>query len=117
MGALGSAGLLLTASLIPKIVGHGFADSVNAVRWLAIVPILRAIHQMSGIVLTSAGRQGLRTIAQVTAAGLNFGLNLWLIPHYGWHGAAWASVATDGALALMNWSFLRIAMIRAQILL
>ncbi len=108
MGALGSAALFFMAPLIPKIVGQGFADSVTAVRWLAVIPIFRAIHQMSGIVLTSAGRQGLRTIAQVTAAALNFGLNLWLIPRFGWHGAAWASVATDGALAVMNWTLLKI---------
>jgi hypothetical protein len=29
-----------------------------------------------------------------------------LIPHYGWLGAAWASLATDGLLAAFNWMVL-----------
>jgi len=41
-------------------------------------------------------------------------LNLYLIPHYGWLGAAWASVLTDGLLALLNWLNLRIAVRRAK---
>jgi O-antigen/teichoic acid export membrane protein len=87
---------------------------VSALRWLAIIPVFRSIHQMSGIVLTSCGRQTVRTASQLTAAGLNFGLNLWLIPRFGWHGAAWASIATDGALALMNWSILKVLVMRSS---
>jgi len=30
-------------------------------------------------------------------------LNIYLVPRYSWHGAAWASLATDGALGVMNW--------------
>jgi hypothetical protein len=43
----------------------------------------------------------------VHAATLNFFLNLWLIPTWGWHGAAWSSLCTDAALAAMSWSILR----------
>jgi O-antigen/teichoic acid export membrane protein len=35
-------------------------------------------------------------------AVINFLLNLWWIPAYGWIGAAWSSVASDGLLALIN---------------
>ena len=31
-------------------------------------------------------------------------LNLWLIPAYSWRGAAWASLASDGALAIAIWT-------------
>ena len=113
LGVLASFCLFLGAPIIPKLVGSGFSESVSALRWLAIIPVFRSIHQMSGMVLTSCGRQSVRTASQATAAGLNFGLNLWLIPHFGWHGAAWASVATDGALALMNWSTLKVLVIRS----
>jgi O-antigen/teichoic acid export membrane protein len=113
LGILASLCLFLGAPIIPKLVGSGFSESVNALRWLAIIPVFRSIHQMSGIVLTSAGRQNVRTASQLTAACLNFALNLWLIPHFGWHGAAWASVATDGTLALLNWSALKVLVIRS----
>jgi O-antigen/teichoic acid export membrane protein len=34
---------------------------------------------------------------------LNFVLNWLLIPRFSWQGAAAASLASDGALAAMNW--------------
>jgi O-antigen/teichoic acid export membrane protein len=38
----------------------------------------------------------------LSVAALNFVLNLWLIPAYGWIGAAWSSLASDGLLAVLN---------------
>jgi len=67
---------------------------------------------MTGSALTGAGFQSWRTTAQVIAAVLNLGLNLWLIPRAGWLGAAWASVATDGALAILCWTMLQIKLNR-----
>jgi O-antigen/teichoic acid export membrane protein len=39
-------------------------------------------------------------------AAVNLGLNFWWIPVYGWIGAAWSSVASDGLLGLLNSGFL-----------
>ena len=108
LGALGSAGMFLMAPLLPLAVGRGFAEGVVALRWLCLIPIFRSIHQMTGCALTGAGLQRYRTTTQVAAATLNFFLNLWLIPKWGWHGAAWSSLCTDAALAGMNWGILRI---------
>ena len=94
--------LFLSAPLIPLIVGRGFAESTAALRWLCVIPILRSIHGMTGSVLTSAGLQRYRSLTQIVAAVGNFFLNLWLIPTHGWLGAAWASLATDGGLAVMS---------------
>jgi O-antigen/teichoic acid export membrane protein len=44
----------------------------------------------------------LRTAAQVTVALVNLLLNLWWIPVFGWIGAAWSSLASDGLLAVLN---------------
>jgi O-antigen/teichoic acid export membrane protein len=108
LGVVGSAGMFLAAPLIPLVVGTGFAEGVTALRWLCLIPIFRSIHQMTGCALTGAGLQRYRTGTQVAAATLNLFLNLWLIPKWGWHGAAWSSVCTDTALAGMNWGILRI---------
>jgi len=106
-GMIMSACLFLAAPLIPHIVGHGFADSVRALRWLCLLPALRGLHQLTGSAVTGLGFQRYRTIAQFSAAAVNFGLNLWLIPLHGWVGAAWASLATDGALGVTNWIVVR----------
>ena len=88
--------IYLAAPLIPPVAGPGFANSVVALRWLCIIPILRSIHLTTGSVLTSIGLQRYRAMAQIAVVLLNFCLNLWLIPRFGWHGAAWASLVTDG---------------------
>ncbi|MGD0366284.1 MAG: flippase [Acidobacteriaceae bacterium] len=107
VGLMMSAILFFTAPLIPHLVGRGFAAGVQALRWLCLLPAMRGIHQLTGCALTGMGFQRYRTAAQLSAAGVNLALNLWLIPRYGWHGAAWASLATDGSLAIATWVLLK----------
>jgi O-antigen/teichoic acid export membrane protein len=110
--AIAAVGMFLLAPLIPPIVGKGFTESVSALRWLCLIPVFRSIHGITGGVLTGAGLQRYRTMAQIAAVIINFGLNLWLIPRHGWHGAAWASLATDGLLGVINWCVLEWALSR-----
>jgi O-antigen/teichoic acid export membrane protein len=104
-------GLLMTvvlwgsAPLLPLFIGRGFAESVLALRWLALLPLLRSAHIILGSILTTAGFQHYRTAFQLAIAGFNFMLNLWLIPLHGWRGAVWASLATDGLLGVVYWLF------------
>jgi O-antigen/teichoic acid export membrane protein len=105
-GLLAAAAMFLAAPIIPHIAGRSFANSVPALEWLCLLPVFRSLHLSAGDTLTGAGYQRYRTAAQLCAAGLNFGLNLWLIPAYSWHGAAWASLLTDGGLAAGNWMVL-----------
>lgn len=114
IGVAASVAVFLAAPLIPRILGPGFAESVAAARWLCLIPAFRGVHQMTGSALTGAGLQSYRTNAQLTAAALNFGLNLWLIPRFGWYGAAWSSLATDAALGGMNWGLLQWLILRGQ---
>ena len=50
-----------------------------------------------------AGYKRLRLTVQGIMAAGNFALNLYLIPHYGWRGAAWSSLETDGGMAILMW--------------
>jgi O-antigen/teichoic acid export membrane protein len=97
---LAFAGLYLFAPLFPLVIGKEFERTVEAVRWLALLPLLKTIHYFLSDALACSGYQGLRSAAQVAVAVLNVGLNFWLIPLYSWRGAAWASLASDGALAI-----------------
>lgn len=99
-------GMFLFAPLLPVMTGKSFGEAVVALRWLCLIPVFRSVHQITGSVLTSLGLQRYRTLSQVAAVALNFGLNVWLIPRFGWRGAAWSSLATDGGLGLLNWSLL-----------
>jgi O-antigen/teichoic acid export membrane protein len=102
LGAGIAVSVLLLAPLIPHLVGRDFSGVLAALRWLCWIPLLRGIHRAMGSALTGSGCQYLRTTAQLIVATANLFLNLWLIPMYGWIGAAWSSVASDGFLAVLN---------------
>lgn len=101
-----AVGLFLFAPVVPRIIGPSFANSVIALRWLCLLPLMRSLHLSAGDALTGAGYQRYRTTCQVLAAGLNFSLNLYLIPAYSWRGAIGSSLITDGVLAVANWATL-----------
>ncbi|MGA8035435.1 MAG: flippase [Candidatus Acidiferrales bacterium] len=93
-------GLYVAAPIVPLILGSEYARTVEALRWLALLPFLKAIHYFLADSLTGSGYQRIRTAAQVAVAVFNVLLNLWLIPAYSWRGAAWSSLASDAALAI-----------------
>ena len=103
-----AAVMFLCAPLIPHLVGKGYIGSVSALRWLSLIPLFRSLHLSGGSALTGSGNQKFRTINDVLAALFNVGLNLLLIPRFGWMGAAWASLASDGTLGALNWGTLMI---------
>jgi O-antigen/teichoic acid export membrane protein len=102
--ALAFAGAMaLAAPIIPRLVGPSFDQSVLALRLLCILPVFRSLQLSAGDALTGSGFLRLRLSVQITAAMFNFGINVYLIPRYGWVGAAWSSLATDGLLGVSNW--------------
>jgi O-antigen/teichoic acid export membrane protein len=109
--AVGCA-IALAAPLATVVLGSDYKDTVGALRWLAVAPILQTIYYFGGGVLTGAGFQGSRTAIQVGVAALNIGLCLWLIPAYSWRGAAWATIGCDVALALGFWGI--VALLRSR---
>ncbi len=90
--------VLLGAGLVPIVLGSEYARAVEALRWLAVLPILKAMHYFLADTLTGAGYQAVRTCIQAGVGAFNILINLWLIPAYSWRGAAWASIASDGLL-------------------
>jgi O-antigen/teichoic acid export membrane protein len=103
-------GLLLwvSAPAIPYLLGPGFASSVQALRILCFLPIFRSLQYSAGDALTGSGYQKVRFAVQAGAALFNVAINIYLIPRFGWPGAAWSSLATDGLLGVMNWVALHV---------
>jgi O-antigen/teichoic acid export membrane protein len=91
--------LLVGAGIVPSILGREYHLTVEALRWLSILPMLKVVHSFLTDMLAGAGYQGLRTVIHVGVAVFNVLINLWLIPAYSWRGAAWSSIASDGLLA------------------
>jgi O-antigen/teichoic acid export membrane protein len=102
------AGLVLFAGLLPMVLGAQYAEAAEALRWLAVILPFRSIHAFFSDILTSVGRQGVRTVLQVGVALVNGLVNLWLIPAFSWRGAAWSSIGCDALLAIAVVSAVRI---------
>lgn len=87
--------LEMAAPLAPVILGSEYGDSVDAIRILACIPVLRCIHLLLADCLVALGKQAARLKVQVSAAVLNFCCNLFFLARFGWVGAAWISVVCD----------------------
>jgi O-antigen/teichoic acid export membrane protein len=94
--------LLASANLLPYLLGSEYSSAAEALRWLALLPVLKAIHYFFSDTLTGSGYQGVRTSIQLCIALANVLVNLWLIPAFSWRGAAWSSIASDATLALVT---------------
>ena len=97
------SGLLLVviAPVTQFILGDDFSESVDALRFLAFLPIVRAVSTPCANVLTGTGRQRLRIIGTLGAGVLNLCLNLALIPSYGWQAAAATTLVAE--FVLLAW--------------
>jgi len=90
--------ILLFAGVVPLILGPEYIFTAEALRWLALLPVLKVLHYFLSDSLTGAGFQGVRTCIQAGVALFNVLINLWIIPAYSWRGAAWSSIASDALL-------------------
>lgn len=102
-GLVCAAALFAGSWLLPYIFGPSFQGSIEVLRWLCLLPLIRGLHYAWGTTITGSTSQWYRTMTQLGAACLNLMLNFFLIPRWSWHGAAAASLLTDGGLALSNW--------------
>ncbi len=113
LGLFAAVVLFITAPILPHLAGKSFAEAAPALQLLCLIPFFRSFHLAAGDALTGAGFQRYRLTSQIAATAINFGLNIYLIPRYGWRGAAWASLATDASLGCFNWLVLWIVSRRA----
>ncbi len=95
--------LFAGSSLLPYLFGVSFRGSVEALRWLCLLPLIRGLHYAYETTITGSSSQWYRTATQLGAAGVNLVLDIVLIPRWSWRGAAVASLLTDAGLAVACW--------------
>lgn len=100
---LAGIALYLMAPLLPYVLGDDYQEAGTAIRWLALLPFLRAVQVLVADTLTGAGFQGIRSGVQGLVALLNILANLALIPLYSWRAAAVVGVVSEALLALGLW--------------
>lgn len=85
----------LFAPFIVGLMGQGFEDAINAVRILCFLLIIQGIQYPFADALTGSGNQKIRTYGQISTLVFNIIINIFLIPNFGWEGAAWASLISQ----------------------
>ncbi len=101
ISALAWGGMVLIAPILPGLLGVDYSLTPVIAVWLGPILLFRSIHNLLANTLTGADYQGVRTGAQIVIALFNLVLNLLWIPHYGWLGAVWSSLLSDGGLVFL----------------
>ena len=97
----------VAAPILQIIMGDEFEDSVAALRWIALVPALKATQTFPANVLTGTDRQWARARIMAAAASLNLGANLLLVPRFGWRGAAVSTLLAEAVFSVFLWLAVR----------
>lgn len=100
--ALAAALALAARWLIALLYGQAFLPAASALRVLlvgmvAMVPAKLALNHLAGI-----GRPQYLTYAAILGMAATLGLDLWLIPRWGFMGAAWASSGSYAAIGIAS---------------
>jgi O-antigen/teichoic acid export membrane protein len=88
-------------SIVVLVYGSKFVDTIQAVKWLALIIPLRFIDTSLEVALSASNREGKRARAVLVAALTNILLNLMLIPTYQMMGAVFATVLTEVVMCAM----------------
>jgi O-antigen/teichoic acid export membrane protein len=97
----------LSAVVVPfvvEVLGPAYQPAVGYLRWLVLIPILRAFSYYGADVLTGLDRQWVRAVAQSCAAAGTLVLLVLLVPSRGAVGAVVASVTIESALVVLMWT-------------
>lgn len=89
--------------ILTLLYGDRFAVAASAARLLVAGGGLAMLTQLGFIVLVSANRSRVYPWLGLAALSLNIGLNLVLIPHMSYNGAAVATIITESVLVVMVW--------------
>ncbi len=84
-----------------------FAQSEPALRILAFGIVFLFANSAFYAMLNASNRQHLNAWATGLAAAINIGLNLILIPFYGYLAASTTTVVTEAALCVLGWWFVQ----------
>jgi len=113
-GVVFAIGVIIVAPLLPLVVGKDFEGSVQMVRWLSPIVLLRAVGSCSINALMGLNKVTLRTVLIAINAAGALVLYIVLIPIMGWQGAAVATVISEALSVVMTWSALVVCQRKAD---
>jgi len=105
---LAAGGLLwLAAPALRTFIGDEYEESVTVLRWIAIVPAIKAAQYFPANVLTGVDRQWVRARLMAGTAILNLLINLAFARRFGWRGAAVGTLIAEALFTCLLWLAVR----------
>ena len=95
-------GALASGPFIALLFGPAYAPSVAAAQVLLPAAAFMFLSNFGETTLACVNRWGTIVVVSTACLVLNVALNLAWIPTYGYHGAAWATLVTEGAYFLLG---------------
>jgi O-antigen/teichoic acid export membrane protein len=89
--------------IVSLLYGARFGESANAAWMLLVGGCFAALSQVILVALISAGHQRVYPWVACGALGLNVGLNIYMIPHFSYNGAAGATLITEVLMFVAMW--------------
>ena len=107
--AIGALALTVVYSgeIVGLLYGHGFDRAAAALPVLMGAFVLVSVGYLQDLLVIISRQQKRFVIAAVLALALNVGLNVALIPRYGFMAAAWITVATELFVVAARWLIVR----------
>ena len=84
-----------------------YAGSEPALQILALAIVFMFADNTFAATLNAIDKQNVFAFVAMGGLGINVGVNLLVIPRYGYLGASWAVVVTEAALVVVGWFVLR----------
>jgi O-antigen/teichoic acid export membrane protein len=100
----------------PTLLGSGFTNTAAVLPIMALMLVPQTVSITMGRVLVASGNQKRVMVATGLALVVNVGLNLTLIPRFGYMGAATAAMASELAVASVNVYYVQRYVTRTRIL-
>jgi O-antigen/teichoic acid export membrane protein len=95
---------LFSAEITRLMAAPAFYEAHHAIPIVVAGYVFWTVFQLASTELYVRERTGVVSLLVAGAAVLNVALNALLVPWLGYAGAAWATLATFGALALATWT-------------
>lgn len=92
---------LISPALVRVLYGQAFSDSLKPLQILVWALPFVALNRLFVQALNASDRQKWTFFATTIGAGFNIVLNLFVIPRYGFVGAAYATVLTESLVCLV----------------
>ncbi len=102
-GVVAGLAIFFAAPLLPVFLGDDWNETVTVARFLAFLPLVKALQIFAANALTGQGLQHKRNRALQIAVVVNIVANLALMPRFGWRGASVATLAAEVMMVALLW--------------